>query len=381
MKLLYVDASLDRVTGGGIAERGVQLCRALSDAGTECTILTLDIGLDAERRAELAGSRLHPVPCLNRRFLVPRFQPGELRALVAGADVVELCSHWSMLNTMVWRVIRALKKPYLVTPAGALVVVGRSKLLKYAYQALIGRRIIRNAAGPIAVTAGELPEFEACGVSPELVTVIPNGVSPPPPAPDCSLWRNAHDLGARRPILFMGRLSYIKGPDILLDAFGLAAANLPEHDLVFVGPDDGMLAGLRAAAEQKGLVGRVHFLGYLTGTEKECAYRAAELLVIPSRKEAMSIVALEAGIRQVPVLISDECGFDEIGTVGGGVVVPVDPAAFATGLSDVLANEARRIAMGRTLAKHISEHYTWGRSAALHQQVCRRVLAQSGRGL
>ena len=68
-------------------------------------------------------------------------------------------------------------RPYVVCPAGALPLYGRSKWLKRCYNFIIGDAIIRNASGWIAVTEAEFPQFEEYGVDSSLVTVIPNGVS------------------------------------------------------------------------------------------------------------------------------------------------------------------------------------------------------------
>ena len=48
VKILNVNALLDPVTGGGTAERTVQMSRALRDAGTECSVMTTDVGLTKE---------------------------------------------------------------------------------------------------------------------------------------------------------------------------------------------------------------------------------------------------------------------------------------------------------------------------------------------
>ena len=72
MRVLSVNHLLDPVSGGGTAERSFQLCRALAAAGVECAVLTLDIGIDARRRGELNGVRVVALPCLVRRYFVPR---------------------------------------------------------------------------------------------------------------------------------------------------------------------------------------------------------------------------------------------------------------------------------------------------------------------
>ena len=67
----------------------------------------------------------------------------------------------------------------------------------------------------------------------------------------------------------------------------------------------------------------MHFLGYIRGDDKVGAYTGAKLLAVPSRREAMSIVALEAGACGTPVILTTACGFDEVGNAGCKVVRPL----------------------------------------------------------
>ena len=129
---------------------------------------------------------------------------------------------------------------------------------------------------------------------------------------DIDYFRNKIGIGNSPFILFVGRLNRIKGPDLLLKAFYNIKNNLQDFHLGFVGPDDGMLSELKQMVDEYQLNDRIHFIGYLGGADKSNAYHAADLLVIPSRQEAMSIVVLEAGISGTPVLLTDQCGFNVI---------------------------------------------------------------------
>jgi glycosyltransferase involved in cell wall biosynthesis len=171
-------------------------------------------------------------------------------------------------------------------------------------------------------------------------------------------------------ILFMGRLSHIKGPDLLLSAFADAAAAIPEYDLVFAGPDDGLQASLEREAADRGISGRVHFLGYVRGVEKECAYAAAEFLALPSRREAMSLVALEAGARGKPVLLTDQCGFDDLEAVGGGRLAQATVASLRDGLLQMTADRGLLRTMGQALQRYVGQRYTWSRAAQSFMGLC-----------
>lgn len=386
MRVLNVNTMLDPVSGGGTAERTFQLTRSMARAGTECAVLTLDGSLAPERVESLAEARVLTLPLLWGRYDVPKVSFSSLekvRAVVEGSDVVHLMNHWSLLNAMVYLLARRLGKPYVVCPAGALPIYGRSKRLKMVYNRLVGNGIIRNAAGHVAITAGEIPHFEAYGVEAGRVSVIPNGVDPADyRAKDDAGFRQRHGLGAAPFILFVGRLNRIKGPDLFLEAFALAKDELPGHLLVFAGPDEGMLPELRRTVAGSGLGDRVRFVGYLRDEEKSRAYHAADLLVVPSRQEAMSIVALEAGICGTPVLLTDRCGFDEVGSADGGRVVPASVEGLRTGLVELLGDPARLAWMGENLRRLAQDRYTWDSAVEEYLKLYERILgvrAQRGK--
>jgi glycosyltransferase involved in cell wall biosynthesis len=317
--------------------------------------------------------------CINQRFFVPRLSLREIDAVVENADVVHLLGHWTALNALVFKACQRHGKPHVFCPAGALRPYGRSLALKRAYQLLVGRNIVRSAAACVAITDDERTDFVNRGISPERIEVIPNGIDPEqfelPEGPDAEQrMRERFGIQSSPFVLFLGRLNEIKGPDLLLDAFVRIADKYPELHLVFAGPDGGMLGTLRATCEKRSLVQRVHFVGYLDVAEKAVALRAAVLLAIPSRQEAMSLVVLEAGIVGTPVLFTTSCGLNEISRIGAGTMVGVSEAAIADGLCSSLSNQASSRAAAKRLNKLIRENYLWQiqarRYIALFDRLC-----------
>ncbi len=160
MKILNVNMSVDPITGGGTAERTVQMARHLADSGVESSLLAIDPGRDDRLNSSLPNVHLHLVDSLNARFSVPRVSFNYLRDIIAGADIVHLLNHWTVINALVYAVCRKLDKPYVVCPAGALPIFGRSASLKKIYNLIIGKKIIQNAWGHIAIPADEVLQFE-----------------------------------------------------------------------------------------------------------------------------------------------------------------------------------------------------------------------------
>lgn len=377
MKILNVNMSLDPITGGGTAERTLQISHTFIKLGHQCTVLTTNIGLSTDYLASQEKDGLTIVALLSfwDRFYMTTPALSQIKKLVLESDIVHLMSHWTWINMLVYRAARMYRKPYIFCPAGALPIFGRSRLLKKIYNRVIGLHVIKHANALIAISSKEMEQFREYGVSADKITRIPNGVDPNDfHVIDDLHFRKKFGMGDHAFILFMGRLNPIKGPDLLLDAFSGMDTDLSDYHLVFAGPNEGMQAKLTKMAASFGIQNRVHFIGYIGGTEKSQAYHAAELLVIPSRKEAMSIVALEAGISGTPVLLTDQCGFDEIEEVGGGMVVPASADGIKTGLMEMLRSPEKLPIMGATLKKYVEDNYSWERITCMYLELYRKII-------
>jgi glycosyltransferase involved in cell wall biosynthesis len=376
MRVLNVNSSLDSRTGGGTAERTFQMSRFLARSGKECTVLTVDTGLDKARIAALAPANVVALPLLWRRFYVPYTKWHMIKMLVADADIIHLMGHWGVLNAIVYMIARRMGKPYVVCPAGALPIFGRSTFIKHLYNLLVGNAIIRNASAWVAVTPIEFSQFESYGIPASKITVIPNGVAAEDfPAMDTVDFRAQKNLSDKPLILFMGRLNLIKGPDILLRAFASIKYKIGEHHLVFVGPDEGMQAGLLEFAHQQAISDRVHFLGFAGGQDKVAAYRSASLLVVPSRQEAMSIVALEAGICGIPALVTDQCGFGEIKSISPALETTADVQGVARSLQKVITEPDMLKNLGPLFYEFVVQRYTWESIVAAYAGLYTNILA------
>jgi glycosyltransferase involved in cell wall biosynthesis len=360
MKILSVNTVLDNVLGGGTAERTFQMSRFLAQAGVSCTVLTLDLGLKTDRIERLQPATVVALHCTIPRYYLFTLPEPRIESLVREADVVHLMGHWTLLNALVARVCRRLKKPYVVCPAGALPIYGRSRWLKSLYNRITGNQLIADASACVAIATNEIAQYSEYGIHADRITTIPNGIDAADfQYADNAAFRAKFRLPDAPFVLFLGRLAPIKGPDLLLQAYIKAATALGKMHLVFAGPDGGMLEMLRSEAAASGFADRIHFIGAVSGADKSRAYHAAALLAIPSRQEAMSIVVLEAGICGTPVLITDCCGFGEVAGSGGGIVVNATAEGLQAGLKQLLASPENLPAMGNALQVFTRENYLW----------------------
>lgn len=355
MKILNVNIAIDSLTGGGTAERTNQMSRFLAKKNHECTILTFFSNLSEEKQTELKNVQLIMLPLFSRRFLIPKKGLKKIKNAVYEADVVHIMNHWTLLNAIVYCYARYFQKPYVVCPAGALPIFGRSKILKRIFNFIIGKKIIKNANGHIAISRNEIEHYKAYGIQELEITLIPNGVI----LNDFQESKNLSTPFKLPPkyILFMGRLNYIKGPDLILKAFAKLSQEYQNYHLVFAGPDGGMLVLLQSLSKTLNLTEKVHFIGSVTGANRIHTYSNALFLVVPSRQEAMSIVVIEAGIFSKPVLITDQCGFN-LEELDAGYVVQANEKDIEQGLRKMLSNPTINN-MGSNLNKLILQDYTW----------------------
>ena len=165
--------------------------------------------------------------------------------------------------------------------------------------------------------------------------------------------RAAH--AGRRIVLFVGRLVYYKGVDVLMRAMADVDA-----DLVVIG--DGPLEGeLRALAQEVGIAARSTFLPPVSEAELAAWYHAADVFCLPSvaRSEAFGLVQIEAHAAGTPVVSTNlptGVPYANLDGVTGLIVPPGDATALADALRRLLADDDLRARLGaQARARALSE--------------------------
>ncbi|TLM77852.1 MAG: glycosyltransferase [Actinobacteria bacterium] len=197
------------------------------------------------------------------------------------------------------------------------------------------------------------------------VRVVPYGIHTERYDATPEVMRRAEELRSQhsRPVvLFVGRLVYYKGVDVLLRA-------LPQLDCDLVAIGSGPLEGeLRALAAGLGCDGRVTFLPHAGDLDLRAWYRAADVFCLPSvaPSEAFGLVQVEAHASGTPV-VSTRLGtgveFANEHGVTGLTVEPNDPAALAEALGSLLGDESLRTRLGEQAARRAREVFSVGRMA------------------
>lgn len=361
MRVLSVVSVLSSAEGGGNAERVFQLTKSLTNNGVQCVVVTLDIGDLDERATSLKPSNLIALPCLSKRYHVPAVNVAKLVRLVKSSDIVHMMGYWSPLAVIIGFIARKVGVPYVVSPGGALPIIGRSAALKRLFDRFIGDDFLRKASGWIAITPKEIPDFVARGIKPQQLKILPNGVQDQEIVliNDDEPQKHSSSCEFKQIILFVGRLNPVKGPDLLIESFSLIHNTFPDCGLIMVGPDEGMRHALRKRCDALGIARKVKFLGFVPPRSRSKFYQKANFLVVPSRSEAMSIVALEAGAVATPVLMTNQCGLDELKEIDPRLIVPVDVQSIASSMSHLLSDAERTRNWGITWQNMVKERFLW----------------------
>ena len=215
------------------------------------------------------------------------------------------------------------------------------------------------------------------GNSPGTVDVITPGVDRAYFSPGSrSGARSALSLGSQPVLLFVGRIQPLKGLDVAVET--LAALGRSDATLLVVGGASGTegateLGRVNALAESLGVSGQIRFVEPQPHHLLATYYRAADVVLVPSRSESFGLVALEASACGTPVVATAVGGLLSLVEDGvNGYLVPErDGHLFAKRVAQILADAQLARAMGVSAVRR-SAAYSW-RGAAVRM---RRVVAE-----
>jgi glycosyltransferase involved in cell wall biosynthesis len=354
VNVVHVIRTLDPRTGGPVSVvRGMALAQAA--LGHRVTVLYEDA---AAQNVEPWG------PVVHHNLAGGSGRPQALEEWIEqeGPDAVHLHGVWCQLVRRAARLARARDLPYVVSPHGAL---GRWSMEQKPWKkrlalAFVYRKLLRRAHALVASNEGELADLGRLGLG-RHAALVPHGLA----QVDVDLRDTPR--AADPTILFLSRLTHMKDPLLLVDAFAILAQVHPSVRLIVAGPDDGLGAAVAARVEHlpAPVRERVSVPGPRFGRQKYDALRSAWVLCLPSRYESFGMVLVEALAQGTPVVCSPECGFPDIERAGAGTVAAREVEALAHALSGYLELE-RSTAAGERGRAFVLERYLWPNIAQEH---------------
>ena len=368
---------------GGMNVYVRELVSALAQAGVDCTTYTRATRPDAPEVVQVEpGHRVVHLPAgpfdLAKEDLphvVEEFGDAVIDHLKndRGADVVH-ANYW-LSGLVAHRVKHELELPFVSTFHTLARVKAEGGDPEPDRRDRAEADII-NCADAICVSCTEEEsQFRRLyGDPPGRIEIVAPGVEQAFFAPgDQRGARHALSLPSGPVLLFVGRIQPLKGVDVAVRA--LAELNRPDALLLVVGGASGLEGSVEVARvmnliDELGVRDQVRFVDPQPHHILSTYYRAADIVVVPSRSESFGLVAAEAAACGIPVVASAVGGLLTLVDDGlTGFLVPGrDPSVFADRIRTILDDPALAASMGVRAAER-ARRYTWSFAAARLRRV------------
>lgn len=278
-------------------------------------------------------------------------------------DLVYIVAVWNYPCVIAAHYCRKYNKPYIISPRGLLYpyTAGRKSWKKWPYWHFIVARYVRGASLVHYTTEDERQKCHLSLGLTNRTAVVPNGVE----FEVCqdtsreSFLKSYPELKGKKIILFLGRINWKKGLDILLQGYArLCQKRADVHLLIAGSGEKGFMKRVQGWAIDYKLVQRVTFCGMLSGNSKLEAYSAADVFVLPSYSENFGLAAVEAMSYGLPVIISDQVGiFRDVQNARAGIVIKTNAKELAQAVNRLLDDAQEAKCMGENGRRLVNEKY------------------------
>lgn len=370
MKILHI---LHALVIGGVTAVVRELTQALVGEGIHCEIAATDGGRATGGEQSIPGVPIHCFPVgFHPRWRI-FYSPALSRFLEAEAGRFDLLHIHGIGHQCPAASRAALRQgvPYISSPHGSLAewaLRHRSLWRRRVYMPRVQKPVLQSATAVHCLTDQEVAQITHWTDGRTAVFTVPNGI--PADLPDAFASTDPAEflarfpgLAGRRVILFMGRLAFQKGPEILVRSFATIAPRFPDAVLLMAGyalRGGGTRRRVEAALRQTpDIRQRVIFTGPLSGYDWRAAYACAELFVLPSRWEGFGIVLLEAMAAGLAVVVSDRCDIHPlVADADAGLVTPPEEKPLAEAMAALLSDRQETNRMGEN-GRRLAARYTW----------------------
>lgn len=166
----------------------------------------------------------------------------------------------------------------------------------------------------------------------------------------CPQIRKEPILQKKKQILFSGTLYAGKGYQDLIRAFATIAPQYPDWKVVFAG--NGEVEKGKAISKELGIANQLEFLGWVSGEQKDKAFRESMIFCLPSYAEGFPMAVLDAWAYGLPVITTPVGGIPDVAKDGENMLL------FNPGDIDTLAKQMKKMIVDEKLRESIAEEST-----------------------
>ena len=340
----------DDVTGGG-AIHAHSMSKKQAESGHDVTVLTSDHG--DRSRPDVTESDGYTT--VRHREVARPFEnsitPGVLESLrerLPAADIVHAHSHLYFTTNIAAAVARLSDTPLVVTNHG-LISQTAPKWVQKFFIPTVARFTFNSADRILCYTDTDRKRLRKRNVEAP-IDVIDNGI-------DCQQFTPASDTPDRQ-LVFVGRLTNVKGVPLLLNIFSDLVDRYPNLDLRIVG-DGPQRSTYEARCGELGITDRVTFVGDVDYGEMPDQYRDSMAFVLPSHNEGLPRTVLEAMACETPVVTTALPQLEPVISGAGYTVERGAKDEFVDAIGRLVENESIREQFGAAGRRQVVENNSW----------------------
>ncbi|HON11136.1 MAG TPA: glycosyltransferase family 4 protein [Chitinispirillaceae bacterium] len=363
--------SLHSVSLGGVAVHVTELAAALERKGHEVHVFTRMRWAGDWMYDRIHGVHYHRVPYTGAHDIVDDVN-NMCRAFVdavfhqeaymgAGFDIVH-AHDWMSSNAMVW-IKQGRGRKGIITMHSTEYGRCGNNFYGGSSQRIMDHERHGTYCADKVITVSQLlkneiqwiynvPDWKAC--------VVPNGIS----YHSFDGWidpgqiKGKYGIGPVDPtVLFVGRMTSQKGPDLLARAIPYVLRYYPNAKFIFTGEGD-MKGGVEHMARCMGVAHACRFYGVFPRGDLIDLYRACDCVAVPSRNEPFGIVVLEAWAAGKPVIATHN-GTEFVWHNVNGFKVYPNPESIAWGIGSLFANFEHARWMGSKGREAVENSFSW----------------------
>jgi len=212
----------------------------------------------------------------------------------------------------------------------------------------------------------------------EKMRVVHNGIHPQnyKNHVDVGKVKESLNIGVMDPtVLFIGRITHMKGPDILVESVPTVLKDYPNAKFIFVGDGD-MKSYLEQRVNQLGVGNAVRFTGWVSDQrKKEELFKSADVLCDPSRNQPFGMIILESWASNKPVIAMHGTGSGELVWHDvTGLKVYGASNSVAWGVKNIFSDFDKAKWMGDNGRRATEKSFTWNHIAKKMLKVYEDVL-------
>lgn len=333
MKVLYVIASLDKRMGGTVYSV-LNYYRSIKN-NIDVTVISTFKNDETKYFDDLIKNDNNILNFkINLSFW--RFSVNFLNYLtnnISKFDVVHIHGMWTFPTYYAAKCAFKNNIPYIISPHGMVkkYALDQKKIKKMIYWKLIEKKLFNRAKYIHCITSGEQRSVRSFSSSETFL--LANAVD----VGECKNKINSSEMY----LLFLGRLDPIKGLENLILSMNL----VDNVRLVIAGDGDkSYVQHLQKMISDLHLCERVSFVGFVEKPNLHKLFNNAIATVVCSYTEVFSLVALESLANSTPVVISNQCDFDDIEKYNAGVIIKSNsPSDIAKGIEKIMKLDYKKL--------------------------------------